>query len=253
MEPGEPVDATTREEVESMDATAREEVADAEQVEPDDPAAADLDGVRPPRQERSRRTLDRIAEAALDLLAERGRAGTTVQEIVDRAGSSVGSFYARFDGKDGLLRYLEERVRREAGERWDRALAEVAPVEGGLDETVGAVVRLLVDVHAIRAGGGPAPMASSPGGDGPFGVGPDFQVRVRSDLARLLLAHRDRIDHPEPEAAVDFLVRVLEAAIPALVGSGAAEELHRLALGYLARRRRTGDRADRVDFFDVWG
>lgn len=212
--------------------------------------AADLDGIRPPQQERSRRTLDRIAQAAVDLLAERGPAATTVQDIVERAGSSVGSFYARFDGKEDLLRYLDQRRWREARERWDQALAEAEPADGGLDGAVEVVVRLLLDV---QAGGGPAQVDATLAGDGPSESHLDFRTRVRSDARRLLLAHRDRIDHPEPEAAVDFLVRVLEATIPTLTGRDSAEELHRLALGYLGQTRRRGDRPDRVDFFDVWG
>lgn len=246
---------------------------EVEEVERIDRAAVDVDGVRPPRQERSRRTLDRITEAALALLAEHGPAGTTVQDIVRRAGSSVGSFYARFDGKEDLFRYLDERVWREARERWDRAVAEADPPGGDLEEAVGTVVHLLLDAHMSGVSGY---VDVGAGGDGPSEGLLAFRARVRDDVGRLLLSHRDRIDHPDPEAAVRVLVRVLEAAIPALTdphaldrdGSGRqeasdpripeaspapAQELHRLALGYLGRPRRTGEREDRVDFFDVWG
>ena len=34
----------------------------------------------------------------------------TVQDIVSRAGTSVGSFYARFSGKDDLFAYVEASV-----------------------------------------------------------------------------------------------------------------------------------------------
>ena len=50
----------------------------------------------------------RIAKASLEILGEEGADGLTVQAIVQRAGSSVGSFYARFDGKEDLLDYLGE-------------------------------------------------------------------------------------------------------------------------------------------------
>ena len=66
--------------------------------------AAESSPVRPPVQARSRRTLARILDASLTLLGERGRDGLTVQDIVSRAGTSVGSFYARFSGKEDLLR-----------------------------------------------------------------------------------------------------------------------------------------------------
>ena len=66
----------------------------------------------PPKQTRSRRTLERIVQASLDILEREGPDGLTVQAIVERAGSSVGSFYARFGGKDDLLEYVGDRVWR---------------------------------------------------------------------------------------------------------------------------------------------
>ena len=61
--------------------------------------------LRPPKQHRSRRTLQRIARAALELIAQSGVEGTTIEAIARRAGSSVGSFYARFESKADLLVY----------------------------------------------------------------------------------------------------------------------------------------------------
>jgi hypothetical protein len=83
---------------------------------------ADKPGVRPPKQERSRKTLERIVAAALELLQESGVEGTTVSDIVDRANTSVGSFYARFKGKDDLLRYLRDRFQDEVLDRWDQGV-----------------------------------------------------------------------------------------------------------------------------------
>ena len=79
--------------------------------------------LREPKQLRSRRTLRRITEAALELIAETGVEGTTVHDIVERAGSSVGSFYARFGGKDDLLAYLDERIWETVELRWTEATA----------------------------------------------------------------------------------------------------------------------------------
>ena len=76
---------------------------------------------RPPKQDRSRLTLDRIAGAALELMEEVGVEGATVAAIVKRAGASVGSFYARFPGKEDLVRYLQDRVWAEARERLSKA------------------------------------------------------------------------------------------------------------------------------------
>ena len=73
----------------------------------------------PPQQARSRRTLVRIVEASRTVIAERGRERLTVQEVVARARVSVGSFYARFAGREELLRYLDDELGSRERNRWD--------------------------------------------------------------------------------------------------------------------------------------
>src|SRR5262245_27122354 len=73
-----------------------------------------LHWVKPPQQARSQKTLERLLDAAEELIAERGVASVTVSEVVRRAGSSVGAFYARFPDKDALLATLHERSCAEA-------------------------------------------------------------------------------------------------------------------------------------------
>ncbi len=54
----------------------------------------------------SRNTRSRIVSAAWDLFYENGYDATTVDEIVERSGTSKGSFYHYFAGKDALLSSL---------------------------------------------------------------------------------------------------------------------------------------------------
>ena len=54
----------------------------------------------PPKQARSQRTLERILQAAEELVLEKGLASVSVPDIVARANSSVGGFYARFEDKN---------------------------------------------------------------------------------------------------------------------------------------------------------
>lgn len=169
--------------------------------------------VNPPRQARSRRTLERIVRAALALLDEEGPDGLTVQAVVARAKSSVGSFYARFKGKEELLEYLEERVWDEARDRWQAQLAERDWSSLSLEETARGSARLLADAHRSRAiflksldrmGAG--------GGEGYA----SFRRFVLQALAGLLLEHRDRIRHEDPEIAV----RLSLAALSGIVETG---------------------------------
>ena len=75
-----------------------------------------------PVQERSRRTVDGILDAAAHLFGERGYTATTTNHVAELAGVSIGSLYQYFPNKDALLVALEERHLDEA----KRALAAAA-------------------------------------------------------------------------------------------------------------------------------
>lgn len=50
-----------------------------------------------------RKTKSKIVAAAWKLFYEQGYDNTTIEEIIDESGTSRGSFYHYFEGKDGLL------------------------------------------------------------------------------------------------------------------------------------------------------
>ena len=50
-----------------------------------------------------RNTKGKIITAAWDLFYEQGYDDTTVEEIIEKSGTSKGSFYHYFEGKDALL------------------------------------------------------------------------------------------------------------------------------------------------------
>ena len=54
----------------------------------------------------SRNTRGRIIEAAWKLFYRYGYDDTTVEEIIEESGTSRGSFYHYFEGKDALLSSL---------------------------------------------------------------------------------------------------------------------------------------------------
>lgn len=54
----------------------------------------------------NRNTKGKIISAAWELFYEQGYDDTTVEEIIERSGTSKGSFYHYFDGKDALLSSL---------------------------------------------------------------------------------------------------------------------------------------------------
>jgi AcrR family transcriptional regulator len=63
-----------------------------------------------PKQARSKKTKEKIIQAAIQLFQERGYEGTTSNEIASAAGVSVGSFYAYFADKRQLLLTVFDRL-----------------------------------------------------------------------------------------------------------------------------------------------
>ena len=66
---------------------------------------------------RAAQRVQRFLDAAQDIMAEKGGTDFTVQEVVDRSGQSLRSFYLQFDGKHELLLALfEDALGRSAEE-----------------------------------------------------------------------------------------------------------------------------------------
>jgi len=227
--------------------------------------------VHPPKQDRSRRTLERIAEAALDLMEEGGVENATVAAIVDRADASVGSFYARFSGKDDLILFLKQRVWSDAKDRWDEALDGREWSTRSLQEVVEGVITLLLrvfreDYRRRRVLG----QAGHEERDGPRRV-LEFHQHILSTLTPLLRSHQAEIGHPDPEWAVRLGYRFTVGAIREILeveyvggvvdGAASAEslvpELTRYWTAYLGSLPEAWPRPEEgprpVDFFDPWG
>ncbi|MBX7220115.1 MAG: TetR/AcrR family transcriptional regulator [Blastocatellia bacterium] len=69
-----------------------------------------LSGSPLPKQERSRRTREKIIEAAIELFEQRGFEKTTSNDIAAAAGVSIGSFYVYFTDKRQVLLLVVERL-----------------------------------------------------------------------------------------------------------------------------------------------
>lgn len=251
-------------------------------VQTDAPLAADLATlVREPQQARSRKTLDRLVEAAHTLLSRDGPDGLTVTGIAKRAGASVGSFYARFDGKEELIRYVGEAALAESLQDWSQALeSALSGAGGGGDSDAGAdgspvpgISRHLLE--AFRSG----PARRLRALDGLEDPSPSrlqrFESRVGGDLERVFTEEEGA---PGQRARVAALVTLaaLQAAAEHQELASPAEEIAVLVGLYLgtaaAPARRTESEAEEpapdaedaeddappsddepVDPFDVWG
>jgi AcrR family transcriptional regulator len=208
-----------------------------------------------PKQARSRRTMERIVAAGLALLEEGGPDAVTVQAVVSRARSSVGSLYARFEGKDDLLEHLRNRVRQSAESEW-RETVGAAAWENSLEGIVAGAVGLLFDLRPrydarIRSADR---LIAGGEDDGPT-------RKALDELAARILERRDEITHSDRERAVRIgLAAVLGVAehlsaesadAPDADADALRTECVRLLVAYLTGGSEPP--SGPVEFFDVWG
>ncbi|RNL83030.1 TetR/AcrR family transcriptional regulator [Halostreptopolyspora alba] len=94
------------------------------------------------RQERGRRRMAQILDAAEDAIAEVGFEEATTNAIAARAGVSPGSLYQFFRNKDEILDGIVERYTATSREFWDRQLSgEAARMDLGdfIERVLGAL------------------------------------------------------------------------------------------------------------------
>ena len=185
------------------------------------PPARELEWVRAPQQARSQATLERLLDAAEQLIETRGVSGMTISAIVKQARSSVGAFYARFGDKESLLRCVYERFYEQAAataraalepDRWaDASLREV------LETTITFTARIFRERRGViaaieHAAAGDAELMA------PVHALGDLITAGLLDLAR---ARGDVIEHPDPERAAGLCVWLILAALASWSHTGA--------------------------------
>jgi AcrR family transcriptional regulator len=62
-----------------------------------------------PQQARSIESTNRMLDAAESLMREGGPRAITIEAVIERSETSMGSFYARFESREGLFQALHER------------------------------------------------------------------------------------------------------------------------------------------------
>jgi AcrR family transcriptional regulator len=101
-----------------------------------------------PSQERSRRTVDRILDAATRIFHEQGYTGATTNDIADEADISVGSLYQYFPNKDALLVALTQRHIATTTTDLTNLLLDL-PRDSDIETTFRIVVDFLVSQHDL--------------------------------------------------------------------------------------------------------
>jgi AcrR family transcriptional regulator len=205
-----------------------------------------VEWVKPTHQARSQETLERILDAAEEVISERGFDNATVSEIVRRGKSSVGAMYARFNDKDSLLACLHERFCDQASATTDAALDALRWEGTTIGEIISNVMPFLVHVYHHKRGLIRAFIVRG-STDHQFAErGSSLSRSISEKLIDLFMARRNEIRHPDPVLAVDFALRMtfdtldqatlfsdIQRSTIKLTPEQLAEELARAFLSYL--------------------
>ncbi len=180
---------------------------------------------KPPRQRRSHETLERVLDAAESLIRERGFESMTIAEVVQLSGSSVGSIYARFNNKIGLLQAVQVRYHARVQNAIFAAFSGDHGKDESLDEAVARIVRemsrhVLSDPQLFRAF-----VVQAVFDPGVRARGERVNAERRDKVTEILLTHRDEIRHPDPEKAARWVYSMLMAALRERVTYGERGEL----------------------------
>jgi len=208
-----------------------------------------MEPFRAPKQRRSQETLDRFLEAAQDLLQQKHFDNISVNEIVGRAGSSVGAFYSRFQDKESLLLCLREAFVRDTDEQSRRLTASWDRDAVPLEAAVAQFMRMLVDQYRRHRGTLRALVGRSIGGSAGGTPSAGAETVGQAAFLELMIARRSDITHPSPDVAAHLGLAMVTGAVrekilfpelsmsakptAPLTDAVLVEELSRALLGFL--------------------
>lgn len=156
-----------------------------------------------PRQQRSRRTLQRILDAFEQALGTQTFEEVTVGALCQRAGCSVGTFYGRVESKDRLLEHLRQRVFQEMRSTLAALFSPEQAQQRSLPQLIRQQLQTLVDLHDQRRGVLRAVIVQARRQTAFAGPTREFNAAVLRLVADSWLVHREAIAHPDPVAAVE--------------------------------------------------
>lgn len=198
-------------------------------------------------QERGRQTVERLLDAAEQMLDYVGLEGATVPAIAAGAGVSVGTVYKRFPDKDAVLRAVYERFFTDLAAANQFALDPAKWVDTPTVELVTTLVAGIVEGYRSRGSLIRALLLYTQ-------THPDSEFREHAEDRRretlqpfetLLRDRKVDIGHPHPERAIRFIVALFGHALQDAVvsetgsrdllasGSESAAELAKIVVGYL--------------------
>ena len=161
-------------------------------------------GFRPPTQARSRASLEKVLDAAEQILADQGPDALTMQGVADRSGTSIGAIYRRFAGKETLLQAIKDRLLTRMEDEV-RAAVGAAAADGGLLGVVSAFVHGLAETFGANGTVVPHLMA---GTDDRLGLrGAESVARLQGLFLDAAAPHLRQVTRPDPVTVMTFAAR----------------------------------------------
>ncbi|MCA9696067.1 MAG: TetR/AcrR family transcriptional regulator [Myxococcales bacterium] len=157
------------------------------------------DPLRPTRQRRSQRSLERILEALDSLIEEKTFEEITVSEVCTRAGVAVGTFYDRVGKKDALLEHLRQRVYAEMLGKIDKAFAPERFAGLDLAEMLTINAHEMVALHRRRQGAIRAMVVEARRSAAFAAHAKQFNALLHARVTRAWLDKREQFGRGDPE------------------------------------------------------
>nr|WP_180202948.1 TetR/AcrR family transcriptional regulator [Pseudomonas sp. SbOxS1]NYU02524.1 TetR/AcrR family transcriptional regulator [Pseudomonas sp. SbOxS1] len=178
---------------------------------------------RTPKQDRSRASLERLMAASREILSEGTFEQLTIVGISKRSGVSVGSIYARFEGKDELFLAVMMDVLGELDCEWAELIEGLRKRSLPLAEQVPELINTLAE-HLRRHASILKPFMTRAFDPRVAKCGKATHLKAAHAFQSLLLHSREDIQHPDPEHAVSACFSIAYAALARFLGLGSAAD-----------------------------
>jgi AcrR family transcriptional regulator len=152
-----------------------------------------------------------MLDAAEELLDREGPDALTVEAVVRESQASIGSFYARFGDRQGLLVAMQERFHHRLDERGAQTML-AATAADSLGEAIEILVEGFRDAFDSLRPSFNANLLHNRFEPTIRARGAEHRRKAASSIRWLITVHfADRVTHPDPKLAADFVFRVLSS------------------------------------------
>lgn len=169
---------------------------------------------RTPQQERSQQRVEKILQAASDLIVTEGYEGLSTSAIAGRAGISVGSLYQFFANKEAVVQALAQRYLEKMtllNETVFTPDAVYVPVEVLFGRTVDALVDFMARNQGFHQ------LFSNPW------ISPELQAvaegataQMITEAKKIFLGKAPHLDEVQAQAAAEVLIHMVSGVLSAV-------------------------------------